>query len=85
VGRKDEFVRALVEKMLTYALGRGLEMTDRCTVKEISAAVAKDGYRFSTLVNEIVASDAFQKRRAKRNADAGSTQLQARGTEIRTP
>jgi hypothetical protein len=66
VAKKDEFVRALVEKMLTYALGRGLTNDDRCTVKEISAAVAKDGYRFSSLVNAIVESDAFQKRRAKR-------------------
>jgi hypothetical protein len=64
--RKDDFVKALVEKMMTYALGRGLENYDRCTVKEIAAVVAKDGYRFSTLVNEIVSSDAFQKRRAKR-------------------
>jgi hypothetical protein len=64
--RKDEFVRCLVEKMMTYALGRGLENYDRPMVKEIAAAVAKDGYRFSTLVDQIVSSDAFQKRRAKR-------------------
>jgi hypothetical protein len=64
--RKDEFVRAMVEKMLTYALGRGLQNADRRTVREIAADVAKDGYRFSALVNGIVASDAFQKRRAKR-------------------
>ena len=66
VGRKDEFVRALVEKMMTYALGRGLQNSDGCTVREIADAVAKDGYRFSALVNGIVTSDAFQKRRAKR-------------------
>jgi hypothetical protein len=67
VGRKDEFVRCLVEKMMTYALGRGMENHDRPTVKGIATAVAKDGYRFSALVDEIVASDAFQKRRAKRS------------------
>jgi hypothetical protein len=66
LGRKDEFTRCLVEKMLTYALGRGMEIADRRTVKEIADAVATDGYRFSTLVDQIVASDAFQKRRAKR-------------------
>jgi hypothetical protein len=64
--RKDEFVRCLVEKLMTYALGRGMENYDRVTVKEIAAAVAKDGYRFSTLVDRLVGSDAFQKRRAKR-------------------
>ena len=66
VARKDEFVRCLVEKMLTYALGRGLEESDRCTVKDIAESVARDGYRFSALVNGIVTSDAFQKRRARR-------------------
>jgi hypothetical protein len=66
MGRKDEFVRALTEKMLTYALGRGMQNADRRTVREIADAVAKDGYRFSALVNGIVTSDAFQKRRAKR-------------------
>jgi hypothetical protein len=64
--RKDEFVRCLVEKMMTYALGRGLENYDRPAVKEIAAAVAKDGYHFSTLIDQVVSSDAFQKRRAKR-------------------
>ena len=66
VARKDQFVHAFIEKMLTYALGRGLELHDRCTVKDIAAAVERDGYKFSTLLTQIVASDAFQKRRAKR-------------------
>ena len=66
VGRKGEFVHALTEKLLTYALGRGMELYDRCTVKDIAAAVEKDGYKFSTLLTQIVTSDAFQKRRAKR-------------------
>jgi hypothetical protein len=66
VAQKDDFVEALTEKLLTYALGRGLTNSDRCTVREIAEATAKDGYRFSALVNGIVTSDAFQKRRAKR-------------------
>jgi hypothetical protein len=66
MSHKDEFVRCLTEKMLTYALGRGLEEYDRRTVKEISDAVAKENYRFSALVDGIVSSDAFLKRRAKR-------------------
>jgi mono/diheme cytochrome c family protein len=66
VGRKGEFVKAFVEKMLTYALGRGMELHDRCTVRDIAAAVEKDGYKFSTLLEQVVMSDAFQKRRAKR-------------------
>jgi hypothetical protein len=62
---RDSFVRCLTEKMLTYALGRGLEYYDRCTVDRITKSLAKDHYRFSTLVMEIVKSDPFQKRRRK--------------------
>jgi hypothetical protein len=63
---RDLFVRCLSEKMLTYALGRGLEYYDKCTVDDLWGATSKDNYRFSALVKAIVHSDAFQKRRAKR-------------------
>ncbi|HEV3165130.1 MAG TPA: DUF1588 domain-containing protein, partial [Isosphaeraceae bacterium] len=64
--QKDrEFVRCLTEKMLTYAIGRGVEESDHCAVDPMVDAVAKQGYKFSTLVVEITKSDAFQKRRAK--------------------
>jgi hypothetical protein len=58
------FVKALTEKMLTYALGRGLETYDRATVQEIAQGVGKSGYRFSALVQSVVASVPFQQRRA---------------------
>jgi hypothetical protein len=61
--RVGAFGRCLTEKMLTYALGRGMERTDKCTIDEIARNVAKDNYKFSSLVLEIVKSDAFQKRR----------------------
>jgi hypothetical protein len=67
--RKDDFLRTLTEKLMTYALGRGMETYDKCTIKDISAAVSKDGYKFSSLVSQIVMSDAFQKRRAKRGEE----------------
>jgi hypothetical protein len=69
VARKGEFVEAFVQKMLTYALGRGMENYDRCTVKDVAAALEKDGYKFSTLIDQVVTSDAFQKRRAKRPSE----------------
>ncbi len=62
-GRKDEFTRCLTEKLLTYALGRGVEDYDRCAVQEIARMVAGQDYRFSSLVLAIVHSDPFQKRR----------------------
>jgi mono/diheme cytochrome c family protein len=65
--REKDFSRCLTEKMLTYALGRGLEYYDKCAVDDIVAALAKDGYKFSTLVVEIARSDPFQKRRGKRD------------------
>jgi hypothetical protein len=63
--KKDLFSRCLTEKLLTYALGRGLEYYDRPAVDRIVSALARDGYRFSTLVLEIVRSDPFRLRRGK--------------------
>lgn len=60
---KDDFARCLSEKMLIYALGRGLEQYDLVAVDRIVQALKRDDYRFSTLVLEVVRSDPFQKRR----------------------
>ena len=59
---KDQFVRCVTEKMLTYALGRGLEYYDKCAVDKIVAAMQKNDYKLSTLITEIVKSDPFQKK-----------------------
>lgn len=61
--RESDFARHLTKKMLTYALGRGLEYYDVCTVDQIADRLARDGYRFSTLVTEICHSDPFLMRR----------------------
>ena len=63
--KKNEFVRCVSEKMLTYALGRGMEFYDQCAVDQISKALAKNKYRFSTLIMEVVKSTPFQKRRGE--------------------
>ena len=63
--KKDLFSRSLTEKMLTYALGRGLEYYDRLPWTRISTAVGRDDYKFSTLVIEIAKSDPFRLRRGK--------------------
>jgi hypothetical protein len=57
--RQEKFCRTLTEKMLTYALGRGLLYDDRCAVDHITKALKQNGYRFSVLVKEIVKTDAF--------------------------
>jgi hypothetical protein len=64
--RHEAFTRCLADKLLTYALGRGTERTDRCYVEDIARAVAKSEHKFSSLVLEIVKSEPFQMRRGKR-------------------
>jgi len=60
---RDAFAAGLTEKLLTYALGRGLERYDRPTVKKITNQLAAENYRFSSLVLEIVKSLPFQMQR----------------------
>jgi len=64
-GKKELFTRCLSEKMLTYAIGRGLENYDRCNVDAIIKSVSKNDYRFSSLVMAVVESDPFRKRRGE--------------------
>jgi hypothetical protein len=64
-GKKELFSRCLTEKMLTYALGRGVEYYDKCAVESVLKALDRNHYRFSTLVVEIVRSEPFQMRTAK--------------------
>lgn len=61
--RADEFRRCLADKLLTYALGRGLETADQCALDEICDSLAGDD-RFHSLVLNIVRSRPFQLRRA---------------------
>jgi hypothetical protein len=65
--RRDDVARCLVEKMLVYALGRGLEYYDQCAVNNIRQALEQDDYRFSRLVLGVVQSQPFQKRAKKRS------------------
>jgi mono/diheme cytochrome c family protein len=64
--RQGEFRRCLAEKMLTYALGRGLELYDKCTLDDLCSEMQRHQDRFSSLVLAIVKSDAFQMRRGRK-------------------
>jgi hypothetical protein len=57
---RASFVECVTDKLLTYALGRGLERYDRRTVKEIANRISSSDYRFSSLVLQIVNSLPFQ-------------------------
>ena len=64
VGQHRQFVGAMTEKLLAYALGRRLEYYDRPTVRGIVREAAARDYRLSDIVLGIVRSPAFQMRRA---------------------
>jgi hypothetical protein len=61
----EQFVRVFTGRLLTYALGRGLEAYDMPTVRGIVRGAEDDGYRFSALVKGIVNSVPFRMRRAQ--------------------
>jgi hypothetical protein len=70
---REDFAAALADKMLTYALGRGLDTSDKPTVKAIARHVIQNNYRISSLVEGIVDSAAFQRRKGDRSADDSHT------------
>jgi hypothetical protein len=59
--QSEQFARCVTEKMLTFAIGRGLEYYDKCAVDKMLSKLKSDDYRFSTLVSQIVLSDPFQR------------------------
>ena len=65
VGHFDAFIRTFTEKLLTYALGRGVEYYDMPTVRAIDREAASQGNRFSSFILGIVRSTPFQMRRAE--------------------
>lgn len=60
MGKKGQFVHAFSERMLTYALGRGLEGNDRCNIDSVAKRVTENGYKFSALVKAVVVSEPFR-------------------------
>ncbi len=64
---RSDFYRCLTEKLLTYAVGRGLEYYDTETVDRIVADLEQNNGRFSVLLNDIIASAPFQKQRNRAN------------------
>jgi uncharacterized protein DUF1585/uncharacterized protein DUF1588 len=74
VARSDIFVSNFTQKLLTYALGRGVEYYDMPVVRSIDRDAAQNGNRFSSLVMGIVKSTSFQMRRAEER-DAATSEL----------
>ena len=65
LANREEFVGTVTEKLLTYALGRGVEYYDRPWIRRIVRRAEGDDYRWSSLVLGIVESTPFQMRKAR--------------------
>jgi hypothetical protein len=71
--RPETFMGVMTEKMLTFALGRGLDTHDMPTVRKIVAQAKTNNFRFSSLVTGIVESTPFQmKIKSSQTAEGGS-------------
>ena len=64
-GRREQFVGTVTERMLAFALGRGVEYYDRPAIRRIVRDVAASDYRWSSIMVGIVKSMPFQMRRAE--------------------
>ena len=62
LSRPDAFATVLTERMMTYALGRGVEPSDMPVVRKIVKQAARSGYRFESIITGIVESAPFQMR-----------------------
>jgi hypothetical protein len=65
LGKKDQFVMTVTERLLTYALARGIEPSDMPAVRKIVRGAASADYRWSSLISGVVNSVPFQMRRAR--------------------
>jgi hypothetical protein len=72
VTRRDAFVRQFCRKLLGYALGRGLQLSDDPLLTEMQQRLAASGYRFSAAIDTIIASRQFREIRGRDAQFAGS-------------
>jgi hypothetical protein len=67
--KQDLFIETFTERLLTYALGRGIEYYDLPAVRKIRKDASVDDYRWSAIISGIVNSIPFQMRRAAQHVD----------------
>jgi Protein of unknown function (DUF1592)/Protein of unknown function (DUF1588)/Protein of unknown function (DUF1587)/Protein of unknown function (DUF1585)/Protein of unknown function (DUF1595)/Ca-dependent carbohydrate-binding module xylan-binding len=63
LSKKSLFTKAMTERLLTYALGRGIERSDKCNLDTMAKSVETKGYKFSALVEAVITSKPFRERR----------------------
>ncbi len=78
--RRLDYYRCLTEKLMTYALGRGLEYYDVATVDQIVARLDQEQGKFSVLLDGVIQSAAFQRQRNAPSAAVADTSGRTHGT-----
>jgi hypothetical protein len=79
LSRPDEFARATISRLMTYALGRELDKNDASAIQQIMEETRARGYRFADLVIAVATSAPFQMRQAQENAlEAATGMVQGR-------
>ena len=63
--READLARNLTERLMAFALGRQLQNYDEVVIDRVMATIAQDGYRFQTLITEVITSDLFTYRRVR--------------------
>ncbi len=61
--RKNDFTKCLVENLLIYSTGRGLEYSDKLFVKQMVQSAEQNGYKFQDIIFSVIESAPFQKMR----------------------
>jgi hypothetical protein len=79
--RKDDFRHAVVRKVLSYALGRGIQGTDRPAIEQIVAEVKQGGDTFNSVITGVVKSFPFQNARGSAATTASSGAKPAAGLQ----
>ena len=69
--RQDDFLRGFSGKLLAYALGRSLALSDDLLIQEVGNKLAGGGYRFETAIENIVTSRQFLNKRGREQLSAG--------------
>jgi hypothetical protein len=83
--RREAFAATVAEKLLMYALGRGLEYYDYPAVRKIVREAAPGDYRWSSIIMGVVTSTPFQMRPAERSGEQGAPASEASRSGARGP
>jgi hypothetical protein len=81
LSRPDAFATVVTERLMTYALGRGVEPSDMPVVRKIVAQAARGGYKFEAFIQGIVDSAPFQMRTVLETTGTGTSDRIARAQQ----